>query len=610
MGRIGRTAFTGGIPVTLRECLSLFLLSTSLCLPTIASANVTGTLLVTPTVSPGNPVTIRLNDADLNTDTATPQSINLTVVNNASNESETVSLSELGNNSGVFIGTLATKLDTATGTPNDGVMHFGPGKTATATYIDLLDNSGASATITAVTNATGGSNFFANFLGPPAYYLPVFPLNGEQFGGDLTASYQQFYVPASASKELLILGEYPRARYFAITVYDDHGAIIDTMHDAQIAPLKPADINPYSPGGPANSEDILYAIRVQLGDQLVQNPQAGCQLDGVDTQSNIMDGRVRHTAGSRYSSDQSGFMATLDDGSVVLHDDSTNSEGVWVIIRTYLAEKDGGTGAFNLKTPLVFLRDSTTGCAENMFKLAGRTQTNPNKGLPRNEWAGFYSTIDFPQMAAHEQHEKDLPPVTPFGLDPNNRAAWYGGPEYILGDNPDTGYLATSVGAKGAPEQLNLDGKVMRVRFRLPQVPCDTPSCALTGLEELRYWGLSFVEGKRHVFASISDLDVNPDENGYVNLIITFGTPLPPRITKFFGYSVLELPVLPLRLITMRNILPSVGFSCAIDNVPFRTNEHNDQNGYLGEYAPFIDYLVPTDLPVNAVPRVEAGSCQ
>jgi len=610
MDGAGQTTFASGIPVTLRECLSLLLLSASLCLPTMASADVTGKLLVTPTVSPGNPITIGVKDADLNTDTTTPQSINLIVVNNASNESEIVSLAESGNSTGVFIGTLQTKLGTAAGTNNDGVMNFSPGKTATTTYIDLLNGSGASATITAVTNATGGSDFITNFLRQPAYYLPVFPLPGEQFGGDLTATYQQFYVPTSASRELLILGEYPRARYFSITVYDDHGAIIDTMHDAQIAPLKPADGNPFLPGGPANSEDILYAIRVQLGDQLVQNPQAGCQLDGTYDLSNVMDGRFRHTAGSLYSSDQSGFMTTLEDGSIITHDDSTNNKGVWVIIRTYIAEEDGNTGAFNMTTPLVFLRNSTTGCAENMFKLAGRAQTKPDEKLPRGEWEGFYSTIDYPQMAAHDQHEKDSPPLTPFGLDPNNRAFWYGGPEYILGDNPDTGYLATSVAAKGAPEQLNLDGRVMRVRFRMPQVPCDTPSCALTGSEQMRYWGLSFVEGDRHVFASISDLDVHPDENGYVNLIITFGTPLPTGISESFGYSVLELPVVPLRLITMRNILPSAGFSCAIDKVPYSTNEHNDQNGYLGEYAPFIDYPVPTDLPVNAVPRLEAGSCQ
>lgn len=604
-----QTTRARGIPVILRESLSFFLFSASLlCLPTVANADVTGRLLVTPTVSPGSPVTIRLTDADLNTSTTTRESINLAVVNNATGESETVSLTESGNNTGVFAGTLQTRLDTTPGANNDGTLHFGPGKTATITYLDQLNNSGASATITAVTNATGGASFFSNFLTQPAYYLPVFPLNGEQFGGDLTATYQQFYVPVSANKELLIVGEYPRARYFAITVYDDHSAIIDTKHDAQIAPLKPAQGNPFAPGGPANSDDILYAIRVQLGAQLVQTPQAGCQLDGVDL-SNVMDARFRHSAGTRYSSDQVGFTTTIENGSVVTHDDSTGNEGVWVVIRTYLTEEDGNTGAFNLTTPLVFLRNSTTGCAENMFNLAGRAQTQPTERLPQSEWVGYYATIDYPQMEAHKQHEEDSPPNTPFGLDPNNRAAWYGGSEYILGDNPDTGYLSTSVGVKGAPAQLNLEGKVMRVRFRLPQVPCDAPSCALTGSEQLRYWGLSFVEGERHVFASISDLDVNPDENGYVNLIITFGTPLPPRISKLYGYSVLELPVVPLRLLTLRNIVPSTSFSCAIDVVPFNTNEHNDQNGYLGEYAPFIDYLLPMSLPLNAVPRVEAGSC-
>jgi hypothetical protein len=111
-----------------------------------------------------------------------------------------------------------------------------------------------------------GKDFFGNFISR-LYYMPIYPLDGQQFGGDLTALYDQAYIVNRANRELLIVGEYPRARFFSITLYDDHGAVIATLHDTQINPLSPGKhLNPYRIGGPAGAEDILYAVRVRLGD--------------------------------------------------------------------------------------------------------------------------------------------------------------------------------------------------------------------------------------------------------------------------------------------------------------------------------------------------------
>ena len=149
----------------------------------------------------------------------------------------------------------------------------------------------------------------------------------------------------------------------------------------------------------------------------------------------------------------------------------------------------------------------------------------------------------------------------------------------------------------GKPATLNANNKVVRMRFRLPQVPCDESVCAIDGSEQMRYWGLSYV-------------DLNPDPEGYVTLIITFGTPLPAHVTAENGYSVVSLPVSDIRLVTLRNILPAADFACAIDNVPYNSNEHNASGGYMGEYVPFVDFPFVSLLPTAASPYVQPDSCQ
>lgn len=213
------------------------------------------------------------------------------------------------------------------------------------------------------------------------------------------------------------------------------------------------------------------------------------------------------------------------------------------------------------------------------------------------------------QIAGHDRHAKTLPISQPAGLDPGNRFALYAGPEYVLSDNPDAGYLSAGVVKNGKPEVINGNGQVWRMRMRLPRLPCRQEACVLDGSEELRYWGISFVEGERTVVATISDLDVHPDPEGYVTLIISFGTPLPDHVTPENGYSVVHLPPRDLRLVTLRNILTAADFPCAIGNVPFKANEHHANGGYLGEYAPFLDFPVAANLPLEAVPRVQGGSC-
>jgi hypothetical protein len=450
--------------------------------------------------------------------------------------------------------------------------------------------------------------FFGNFL-KAEYLVPIYPLDPLAWGGDLTGTYDQTAVATGDQVELLLLGEYPRARHFSITLYDEHGAIIDTLHDAQIKPFKPSDQNPFVPGSPAGVEDMLYVVRVRLGEGFAESPIPGCGFPDGDTTSNVLDGRLRHTGGSRYSPAQSGFSATLPDGRVIEHDDTTPNKGVYLVVRRYLEDESGGTGAYDRTTPLVYFRNSLNGCAFDLWKLVGQPQPSPGARLPASLWYSFLTAMDLPQVEGHIQHTEDIPASTPYGLDPENKVAWYGGNEYTPIANAQTGYLVAKIPAISRPPDLNAQNRVMRLRMRMPRTPCSERVCALTGDEEVRYWSLSLAEGEHTVVHTISDLDVIADQFGYATVIVTFGTPLPEHVNADNGYSVVQLPVSDAERLTLRNLLSAPSFPCKIENVPFKTNEHHDNGGYLGQYVPTVDFPFANLLPQRALPYVVPNSC-
>lgn len=440
--------------------------------------------------------------------------------------------------------------------------------------------------------------------------MPIYPLDVRTLGGDLTANYDQAYIRNRNDLELLIVGEFPRARFFSITVYDDHGATLATLHDAELAPLRPDQQNPYRAGGPANTEDLLYAVRVRLGATLNATPLAGCGLPGLDATSNVLDASRRHTAGTRYSAAQSQFSVTARDGvSTIVHDDSTANAGTFVLVRRYLEANDGNTGAFDLRRPLVFVRSVATGCANSLWDLVGQPQPAPQVALPASAWHAYANTMNATQIDAHLLRAAESVPVAPDGLDSGNRFAWYAGPEYVLATNPQTGYLGATVPAAGQPATLNSRGQVMRMRFRLPTMPCRARVCATGGSEAMRYWGLSFVNAQRTVVASLSDLDVTPDAQGYVTLILNFGATLPAHAVAANGYSVVNLTATSLRQVTLRNILPSANFRCGLEHVPAAQSEHTAAGGWMGEYVPVVDFPTAAALPTLAQPLVQADSC-
>ena len=124
---------------------------------TTVTGGATGTLVSTSSIVPGNTVTLTLTDADLNTNTGTAQTVQLTTTNTATNETEQRTYTETGADTGIFAATVNTTYGTSAGTNDNGTFNVQSGNTLSTTYNDALTATGGTATVTATTSVTGGA---------------------------------------------------------------------------------------------------------------------------------------------------------------------------------------------------------------------------------------------------------------------------------------------------------------------------------------------------------------------------------------------------------------------------------------------------------------------
>ena len=88
--------------------------------------------------------------------------------------------------------------------------------------------------------------FFTNFNN--SCYLVPFSVGNGTGGeaGDTNSLYNKIYFninPSIPPYQFIIVGTFPNARYFSVTLYDNHSAVIQNMTDVNIAPLTPNDVN-------------------------------------------------------------------------------------------------------------------------------------------------------------------------------------------------------------------------------------------------------------------------------------------------------------------------------------------------------------------------------
>jgi hypothetical protein len=256
-------------------------------------------------------------------------------------------------------------------------------------------------------------------------------------------------------------------------------------------------------------------------------------------------------------------------------------------------------------SPVVIVRDLSTGCALPLKDAKDIITTDIQKG---GQWG------DLSQTGAHNQFSYSIEPDECFPQDPSNGVQWNRSANYIPGYNQAAAYLSFFLSSSKVTSIVS-GHKFIRMRFQLPKTPntpCTTGTCALTGLEELRYRSVSFLNGKK-TLASLKDADYVQDPSGNVTLIIGFGTKPPSYVTAANYYTYFDLSKVlsyrNLKSITMRDILPNAGFKCSNFNVPFRYTEYNPAGGYMGNYVPTVDFPTADQIPQVAIPTTRANTC-
>src|ERR1700728_1285856 len=464
-----------------------------------------------------------------------------------------------------------------------------------------VDCSGLPTSFTGNEFPTG--DVFTNFNNNPCYTIPLGSGNGNGMYGDLNAEYFEIYFKVDPRYQLIVVGSFPNARYFSATLYDAHSALSQTILDTSIVPLTSQYLNPFLPGVPYASGQ-QFAVPVNFGGT-PGTLETGCMMNGYNVSVNGLDATQRHP-GMDWNSD-AGFFQRYPSFADHIVDTpqhtNPNTAGV-LLIRAYL---DISAPTYQ-NTPSIIVRDVASGCAYpaayavNTLQITGNQQTGGG-------WldGAQYQAHDFYSTSYLQQYCSGNTPAP-------NRVSWWRGPEYVAGTNPDASYTIANIPA-GLPATLAAAEEVMRIRVRVPATPptpC-TDGCSRSGDEQMRYMSLSFLTTPGTTVASVADSAFTKDPNGYATLIVGTGAHIPSWITPANGYTFLDLTTLSsyqqLSLLDLRHMIPSAGFNCAGQLVPYQTSVATPSGSLMGDYVPVVDYPVASMLPKVASPLVGPGGC-
>lgn len=477
------------------------------------------------------------------------------------------------------------------------------------------------------TQFTGGEfptgDFFINFNNS-CYLIPLSTGSGQGGqGGDLNSVYNKFYFCGISGNplcnltnlppyEIIIVGEFHNSRYFSVSLYDDHSAFTQSVTDVDVVPMTSHDINPYQPGT-AFVDGQHYVVPVNLGGT-PGTIEKGCMMNGYNVDVNMLDGTQRHPF-INWNLDPAFLQQNQYPKHVVDTPTHSNpSKAGTVLIRSYLDQ----TVLSETTQPHLIVRDVASGCAYPAAYVTGTLSIIATDSDTGNTW------LSQQQVQEHNEYA-NWQATKCWGYNMQSQLQWLRGDEYTPGANSDASYLYSYI-PPGLPQNLLANGKVMRMRFRVPTTP-PTPcsnGCSRSGNEQIRYTSISFQGTGGNTLASIPDScpvnSLNPcipmvqDPNGYVTLIVGMGEPQPSWVTPENGYTWLDLSTNPnfalFNEIAIRDILPSSFFNCSGNLVPYKVGESTTGGaGLMGLYSPDIDYPVATSLPTQATELTGPGSC-
>jgi hypothetical protein len=323
-------------------------------------------------------------------------------------------------------------------------------------------------------------------------------------------------------------------------------------------------------------------------------------MNNFNVDVNGLDATQRHP-GMDWNSDKGFFQAYPNFQDHIVdtpQHTNPNTAGV-VMVRAYLdiSPTTGHTA------PHVIVRDVASGCAYPAAYVQSTLQMLTLSTTTGGPW------LDTAQGNAHSFYETTYLPKLCFGTTESQSVLqWTRQQEYVDGASPNAAYMIANVPA-GLPATLASAGEVLRIRFQIPTTPptpC-TDGCSRSGTEQMRYMSLSFINPGGATIASLADSAFTQDATGNVTLIVGTGTTIPSWITPANGYTYMDLTTLSgyqqLNLLDLRQVIPSGGFNCAGQFVPYRTAAATPAgNNLTGAYMPVVDYPVASSLPPVAAP--------
>jgi hypothetical protein len=118
-----------------------------LCVNKSVIGGTDGAILTTIVTQPGDTLRVRVTDADLNADDGTQESVQVTATNDATLESESITLNEQGINSDIFFGIVKTAPGNVAGPLGDATLNTKEGDVIDISYLDDLTVQGGTATL-------------------------------------------------------------------------------------------------------------------------------------------------------------------------------------------------------------------------------------------------------------------------------------------------------------------------------------------------------------------------------------------------------------------------------------------------------------------------------
>jgi hypothetical protein len=433
------------------------------------------------------------------------------------------------------------------------------------------------------------ADFLTNF-NKPCYALSLISGSGLNYSGDSNATYDSIYYVVKPGYEIVLLGTYPNGRFMSVTIYDEHLAITSSVIDQNIPPLNSTMMNPYLVGA-VFQPNQQYGLTINLGTPLTATPSPGCSASDTTIDQTVLSASQIHS-GLTWAN----YTGTLPVG-FPSHQTGANSSGL-ITVRKYLAISNN--------TPeTVIVRNTSTGCAIPASQALALGILNTTTGLSSP------TLLNQNQIAAHQEFSNEIEPLLCYNPDPNNAKQWFRSVDYIplanLGASLDVNLTSANM------QPLLSGQQFIRMRFpapTTPNIPCASGGCALTGLEDLRYFSISFLgpntpDGKT-TLTSISDTALTHDPNGNVTLLIGLGAQPPSFVTAANYYTYFDLTQVrnysTLTRIEIRHLLPNANFSCSNANVPLFTMEYNNVGGFMGQYVPTFDFPTPAALASPAPP--------